>query len=272
MTWAWSIALPPRPKLVLMALADIADDLGVCWPSQPTLAAKCSMADRTLRRVLSTLQAQELLFIDPRFQKDGSRTSNRYRLAISTPQDNLAGEPRTPVSGAPGHRWPGALATVGLVTTTEPSIEPSQPLQPAPQRTIGPAPPGGGGGDLIYSKGLTPTQREALRKRFAVLAHDQAQQVLDELSGRMAIAQVNNPIGYCAALIESMQRGEFSPELALQVGDARQAEAARRAELARIKQSLVIESRSEPREIPIQFREAFERLRRRSSALPKKDN
>ena len=26
MTWAWTIALPPAPKLVLMALADEADD------------------------------------------------------------------------------------------------------------------------------------------------------------------------------------------------------------------------------------------------------
>ena len=33
MTWAWSMALPPTSKLMLMALADIADDLGVCQSS-----------------------------------------------------------------------------------------------------------------------------------------------------------------------------------------------------------------------------------------------
>ena len=82
MNWAWSIVLPPTSKLVLMALADIADDQGVCWPGHPTLAAKCSLSDRTLRRVLSFLQAQKLVFIEPRFNTNGSRTSNRYRLAV----------------------------------------------------------------------------------------------------------------------------------------------------------------------------------------------
>jgi hypothetical protein len=97
MTWAWSTALPPTSKLVLMALADIADDLGVCWPSHPTLAAKCSLTDRTLRRVLCSLQAQKLVFIQPRFKTDGSRTSNRYRLAVDTPRTNCP--------GGPGHQW-----------------------------------------------------------------------------------------------------------------------------------------------------------------------
>lgn len=46
MTWAWSITLPPTPKLVLMALADIADDTGLCWPSHSALAAKCSPTAR----------------------------------------------------------------------------------------------------------------------------------------------------------------------------------------------------------------------------------
>jgi len=38
MNWAWRQGLPPTPKLVLMALADAADDHGVCWPSVTTLA------------------------------------------------------------------------------------------------------------------------------------------------------------------------------------------------------------------------------------------
>src|SRR5271167_4531158 len=106
MTWAWSIALAPTSKLVLMALADIADDLGVCWPSHPTLATKCSLTDRTVRRVLTSLQAQNLVFIEPRFNTSGSRTSNRYRLAVDTPPDNLSGGVDTRVQGG-GHGCPG---------------------------------------------------------------------------------------------------------------------------------------------------------------------
>jgi hypothetical protein len=132
--------------------------------------------------------------------------------------------------------------------------------------SAGPPGDGGGGGDLVYPKGLTPAQAHALQNRLAVLNHDQAQQVLDELSGRMAIAQVNNPIRYCAALIQSMERGEFAPELGLKVVDARQAQAALQAELARIEKSSAIKQRTEARELPIEFREAMARLRARSSA------
>src|SRR5271165_882422 len=271
MTWAWSIALPPTSKLVLMALADIADDLGVCWPSHPTLAVKCSLTDRTLRRVLCLLQAQKLVFIQPRFKTDGSRTSNRYQLAVDTPPDKLSGGAWTPVAGGSGHKCPGVPDTHVLVTTIEPSLEPPLP-PPAPDRTTGPCPPAssGGGGDLLYPNNLTPRQRQALQDRLAALTEDQAQQILDELSGRMAIAQVKNPLRYCATLIARMQRGEFLPELGLKVGDAREAEVERRAELARIQKISTIGSRSEPREIPIEFREEMERILPRSSVHSKK--
>jgi hypothetical protein len=91
MTWAWAIKLPPTSKLVLMALADIADDHGIRWPSQTTLAAKCSLNVRSVRRVLLKLQVQKLLFAEPRFRQDGARTSNRYRVAVGDLPDNLSG-------------------------------------------------------------------------------------------------------------------------------------------------------------------------------------
>lgn len=268
MTWAWSIALAPTSKLVLMALADIADDQGVCWPSHPTLAAKCSLTDRTLRRVLILLQAQKLVFIEPRFNSNGSRTSNRYRLAVDTPLDKLSGGMVMRGQGD-GHGCPGALVTGVLQTTTEPSLEPSLQPPPAPHRTIGPRPPGGGG-ELIYPKDINPAQRHALQDRLVVLTQDQAQQILDELSGRMAIVQVKNPIRYCATLIERTQRGEFSPELGLKVEDARLAEVERQATLARTEKLSAAEFRTKPREVPIEFRETMERIFSRSSVLSKK--
>jgi hypothetical protein len=227
------------------------------------------MTDRSVRRVLSLLQAQELVFVERRYKTDGSQTSNRYRLAVSTPQDNLSGGPRTLAAGGPGHVCPGAQDTSVLRTTTEPPVEPSLPPPPAADDR---GCPPGGGGDLVYPKTLTPGQRGALQNRLAVLNHDHAQQVLDELSGRMAIAQVKNPIRYCAALIESMQRGEFAPELGIKVVDARQAQAAHQAGLAQIQKASSVSASSDRREIPIQFREIFERMRTRSSAPFNKSN
>ena len=91
--WAWSVVLPATAKLVLVALADSADELGACWPSHSALAAKCNVSDRTVRRALIELQAKQLVLVEPRFKTNGSRTSNRYRLAVDTPGDKLSGAP-----------------------------------------------------------------------------------------------------------------------------------------------------------------------------------
>ena len=42
--------------LVLLALADFANDSGKCWPSIPVLAAKARLTERQTRRVLSKLE------------------------------------------------------------------------------------------------------------------------------------------------------------------------------------------------------------------------
>jgi hypothetical protein len=55
MTAVWAITLPDSEKLVLLALADCANDEGVCWPSMATLAAKCSKSDRTVQAAIKAL-------------------------------------------------------------------------------------------------------------------------------------------------------------------------------------------------------------------------
>jgi Helix-turn-helix domain len=119
MTWAWASELPPTPKLVLMALADIADDHGICWPSQNTLAKKCSTAERSVRRILLQLQASKLLFVESRFRPNGSQASNRYRLAIGGPPDNLSGAPWSPEVGPPDSGVQGGWTQV---STLEPPL------------------------------------------------------------------------------------------------------------------------------------------------------
>lgn len=57
MTAVWSLSLPDSEKLVLLALADCANDEGQCWPSMATLAAKCSKSDRTVQAAIKALVA-----------------------------------------------------------------------------------------------------------------------------------------------------------------------------------------------------------------------
>ena len=52
-TWAWSLEeVSGQRSLVLLALADQANDEGLCWPSQEKLAPKARQSVSTLRRSL----------------------------------------------------------------------------------------------------------------------------------------------------------------------------------------------------------------------------
>ena len=55
MTAAWAVQLPDSEKLVLLALADCANDEGGCWPSMASLVAKCSKSDRTIQACIKAL-------------------------------------------------------------------------------------------------------------------------------------------------------------------------------------------------------------------------
>ena len=99
MTWAWSISLPPTPKLVLMALADEADDRGFCFPSIRHVASKCSMTPRSVQRLIRRLAQDRLVVIERRFRKDRARTSNGYRLAVDYPRQIVRGPMTTHTGG-----------------------------------------------------------------------------------------------------------------------------------------------------------------------------
>ncbi len=57
MTAVWDLQLPDSEKLVLLALADNANDAGVCWPSVATIARKCSKGERTVQGAIKSLEA-----------------------------------------------------------------------------------------------------------------------------------------------------------------------------------------------------------------------
>lgn len=55
MTLVWAIDLPDSEKIVLLALADCANDEGHCWPSMRSLTTKCSKSDRTIQYAIKRL-------------------------------------------------------------------------------------------------------------------------------------------------------------------------------------------------------------------------
>lgn len=78
MTWVWDHGPDDQGELlVLLALADHADDAGLCWPSMASIASKARMSERNARRVVRKLQDAGILTVEP--QRGRSQT-NTYRI------------------------------------------------------------------------------------------------------------------------------------------------------------------------------------------------
>lgn len=101
MSAAWDADLPPMEKLVLLALADCANDQGGCWPAVSTLVRKSGQGERTVRRCIQALVKKKHI---TQKQRDG--TSPIYTIhpcqsgtpATAAP---LPHRPDTPARAAP---------------------------------------------------------------------------------------------------------------------------------------------------------------------------
>lgn len=68
-------------RLVLLALADNANDEGFCWPSLETIARKCNISRRFVVRLLDSLEERGLVERERRTLK-GMYTSTMYRVIV----------------------------------------------------------------------------------------------------------------------------------------------------------------------------------------------
>ena len=120
------------PLVLLLAIADNADDEGFAWPGIAYLAAKCRMTERQVYNNISTcIQAKEL-----RVMPGGGHKTNRYyilcaklKLAKGTPEKisgvkptsgvkPISGQPCNPLQGTPEAHFRAALKP----TSGEPSL------------------------------------------------------------------------------------------------------------------------------------------------------
>src|SRR5262245_44467095 len=101
--------------LVMLALADFANDAGECWPSIPILARKARLTERQTRRLLNNLE--EVGEIRRRKSNGGRNRRNHYYITLFENFDNITGKELpgknnpvidqtktlTPMSGALNH-------------------------------------------------------------------------------------------------------------------------------------------------------------------------
>lgn len=82
MAWAFGVqGVTSTQKLVLLALADHANEHGECWPGLTKLGAKCCLTRRSAYRTLGELRDLGLVAVI----QDGTRAgeTNRYRLNLA---------------------------------------------------------------------------------------------------------------------------------------------------------------------------------------------
>jgi len=93
-SWAWDQTLgDPEAKLLLLKLADQANDDGVCWPSQRTLERSTELSVRTIQRRQGYLVERGLLVV---IERPGR--SNLYQLQHGEQGTSASRTPGEPTS------------------------------------------------------------------------------------------------------------------------------------------------------------------------------
>tara|TARA_R100000951_G_scaffold113678_1_gene116184 strand:- start:3620 stop:4321 length:702 start_codon:yes stop_codon:yes gene_type:complete len=90
----------PLRKLVLIKLADNANDKGECWPSYQHIADQCEVARSTVRKHIKDLEHSGLLRIENRKGPKGN-TSNLYHLTLHPVPSEITPVPSNSTGGVP---------------------------------------------------------------------------------------------------------------------------------------------------------------------------
>ena len=125
--WAWLVQTAPTAKSVLVALADHADETGLCWPSLARLRLFTCLSERAIRNALRDLEVGGLMVTD---QREGM--ISRYTLRIGS-----ALPPRHLVPGS-DDATPAPAAPEPPRTIIEPSVNPQEVALRAPRAKAAP--------------------------------------------------------------------------------------------------------------------------------------
>ena len=89
---------------------------------------------------------------------------------------------------------------------------------------------------LTFHKNISNAVKAEMKKRLFGLDLCVAQNLLDELTGRMAIQEIKNPLVYLVAMKRKFLEGEFSMELGIQIKENREV-LANRLEIEKAKEN-----------------------------------
>lgn len=139
MAIAFRASITSTQKLVLLALADSANDLGECYPSVAALVPKCSLSERAVQKAISELESlghihrdfrtgrSTVYWVHPIEETPVPRAP--HTPASCAPPHVVHPAPRAPTPAPPAPQPPHLVhptpAPRAPITITEPSVEPS---------------------------------------------------------------------------------------------------------------------------------------------------
>lgn len=230
---AWALertGITPIEKLVLICVAEHADQDGNAFPGVARIARLCCVSTRTVQRSLIQLKNVGLLEIFPRFQ-GRSQSSNLYILRIDSdraPSLGQEGDKLTPhdITAIPA---PTQEVKGGDSAVAQTKIFNHQFNQRSSHE------------DLEIPRVFDGRTMADVFGLLDGLPRHVAQLLLDEIAGRSELVTIRNPIGYLSSLLRQHQDSTFEPALALQYRERRNkavemavaAEAAKSAERER---------------------------------------
>lgn len=118
MSQVWDLALPAFEKLVLLALADCANDEGLAWPSIATLKRKSGAGERTIYRAIAAMETLGVLSIE-RVTGKGNRYTITPAAVTPLPVRHPCRNGTTPLPVR--QQTPAAVAPNPSVNRKEPS-------------------------------------------------------------------------------------------------------------------------------------------------------
>ena len=100
MSAAWALEIGATDKIVLLALADHANDDGYCWPGNASIARKCGLSERAVRGAMGWLESNGHI---TRHFVTGKSTSFQIHPGTTCPRQDMPPAPRakTPARHAP---------------------------------------------------------------------------------------------------------------------------------------------------------------------------
>ncbi len=141
-------------KLILLKLADNADDSGRCWPSQKYLTEACEISERSLRDHLKRLEEDGFITAIPKHE-NGMRVGTEYTINIDALQETKHARQILPVDRQISPSLPAESAA-----TPRQNLPPNRHIEPSENHHIPPTswPPQGGDGRALAKQGAVKRQ------------------------------------------------------------------------------------------------------------------